>query len=160
MRSRLSPEVAANRLQRALANEDRAVLRSDWLTRVGNYDMARMTGQYLNGQLVLRMRGGTRNSWRPNTAVEIVPRATGGSLVRLHPREPVAVTVFMWIWLVFGIVLTVLTGAWPTLIMVVFGVGLVVLGRSMAGAQLRVPQDWVTQSVASGGEAGQTGPTP
>jgi hypothetical protein len=44
--------------------------------------------------------------------------------------------------------------------MVAFGVGVVVLGRRMAGAQLRVLQDWVTRCVDSGGEAGQTGPTP
>jgi hypothetical protein len=113
VRSQLPPAVVANRLQQALANEERTVQQSDWLTRIANYHTGRLTGQYLNGQLVLRMRGGSNNSWRPNTAVEIVPRATGGSLVRLRPREPVGVTVFMWLWFAFGIVFTVLTGSGP-----------------------------------------------
>ena len=149
--SPLAAVYVPGRIEAALDYEDQQRRGSGWLDRFAASGEGRVVSTYVNGQLVLRVRGG-RNSWRPGAAVEVLPAPTGGSMVLLHPRSQAATMVFLWIWLSLALLIGVsglVDGVWEPLIMLPVGIGIHALGRATAAAQLEVIHDWIARCVES-----------
>lgn len=107
-------------------------------------------------KLLLSIRSSFRNSLRPESVVEIVPAATGGSLVRLHPRSSPFMGVFMVFWVLFVGMFAVMGLAQGQaaqvaipLAMLVFGLVAFVFGQRMARAEIEQLRGWLARCLAA-----------
>lgn len=142
----------ADRIHQCLRTQDALRRQGTLWDRVSRYGETRVVARRRGDELVLALRNGNRNSWRAQSVVEIVPLATGGSQVRLHPSSSVFTSVFMVLWLAFVATFAVVgvrsAGGAASVIpfgMLAFGIGLSLFGRRMARAELDELREWLAR---------------